>query len=120
MRYYLPWNSISSIWSAASQIWSEAWYEEVPTPPEVDTDKLGGGASDNKTQNIWANWLENQKRKKYKRKIEMSCIVNGLEFKSEKDSSEEVTIGFKVNSVSFSETPKNSELQLENIQLEVR
>jgi hypothetical protein len=122
MGYYIPWKSISEVWSAASQIWKDAWYVE-DQPPQPPAETAGGtytaGALDPKFQTPWANWIENQKRKKYKRKIELACVVNGIEFKQEKDSTEEVVIGFKVNTVSLTETPSLPDIQLNEVRVQL-
>lgn len=123
MGYYVPWKSITAVWKSATQLWSQAWYEETPVPPTPgdDGDKYISGALDPRQQTAWANWIENQKRRKYKRKIELLCVVGGVEFKQEKDNAEETIIGFKVNSVSLN-TSKNqiSEVKLNNVEVTVK
>ena len=123
MGYYVQWKSITAVWKSATQLWSQAWYEESPVPPTPsdDGDRYISGALDPRQQTPWANWIENQKRKKYKRKIELSCIVGGIEFKQEKENAEETIIGFKVNSVSLNTTKNNlSEVKLNNVEVNVK
>ena len=121
MCYYVPWKSITAIWKSAAQIWNQAWYEDTPVPPTPggDDGTYTAGALDPRFQTPWASWIENQKRKKYKRKIELACVVNGVEFRQEKDSTEEVIIGFKVNAVSFSRSAQLSEIQLNEVHVQL-
>ncbi len=120
MKIYKPWQSISVMWQRANQLWSEAWYEEIPTPPTPSgqDDANFSGALDQKSQSVWANWIENQKRKKYKRKIELACVVGGVEFKQEKECTEETIVGFKVNGVSLTtDFEKNTDVKLNEVNI---
>lgn len=119
MGYYVPWKSVTSLWKSAAQIWNQAWYVDTPIPPTPTTDNEGNGALD-PNQSPWGNWVENQKRKKKKRKIELACIVNGIEFTEEKESADEVIIGFKVNNVSILHATQHSELELNEIIVELK
>ena len=119
---YLTWNKITSFWTdgalsatvkRASQFWKDAWLEEVgpipPTPEGLDDSGYSGALPP--AQTGWSTWEKKKKKKKW---IELTCVINGIDFVQKKEAIEDNDVVFGVEKVKISPRDGiNESLQVE-------